>query len=129
MRKSKSLTGIVLCAALTACAAMPANRTADVVPPELVPAGFEAKDCHFEPVAPHDSGGLSSMDSSGGGVAAVAAADHGGGVRGQVKCHRTTQLLPETTQCLDDNGQEHPLQWCKDRQAARDGATAGKPSS
>ncbi len=128
MKISKSLTGTVLCAVLAACAAATTKPAAVLVPPALVPAGSESKDCHLESSEQHDSGGWGSMDTSGGGVGAIAAADHGGGTRGQVKCHRTTQILPQRSQCFDGDGQEHPVQWCKDREAARDTASA-KPSS
>jgi hypothetical protein len=128
----KTLVVCVFVLALSACGPMPPKRAVndDVVPRELVPPGYQQSECHFEKLRredePQDSGGLSSMGVG----SAVANADQGGQthvVHPPVICQHTVKDAVQI--CFDDDGVEHPMQWCLDRKAARDAGTPPPASS
>jgi hypothetical protein len=115
---------------LAACGPVPPKRAiaADVVPKELVLPGYAQSECHFDKSwhldEPQDNGWLSSI--GGGSVgSAVANADSGGRthvVHPPVICERTVKDAVQ--RCFDDNGVDHPMQWCLDRKAARNAGKA-----
>jgi hypothetical protein len=89
----------------------------DVVPQSAVPAGYIVAECHYEGATQEDR--RSGVDSGGSASAAVSQADSGGhDTQRVIKCHHETNIHIE--RCFDDNAVEHPMQWCKDRKAARD---------
>lgn len=104
-----------------ACGPVPPKQSDDIVPKDLIPAGFEQTECHFDRTTQPEqgSGGLSPAMGSAGGVVSRAN-DSAGGGHPAVKCQHVENHHFE--QCLDSDGHEHPLQWCHDRQA-------GKPTS
>ncbi len=89
--------------------------------------GYEAKDCHFKevPSAVEDSPPPVASDPSGGNMIQNSAS-RGERLRREVVCHREKTV--RTQVCTDDNGVEHPLQWCKDRGGLVE-PEDGKPTS
>jgi len=122
MRASVVLLVAALCAG---CGPVPSKQSNDVVPKELVPVGFEQSECHFVhatqadvPESRDPAGGFGAPES----VLGRASNDAGGG-HPAVKCQHVENTHFE--QCLDSDGHEHPIQWCKDRQEGK--PTSGEP--
>jgi hypothetical protein len=123
-------TVLSLVTLIASCGPVPPKAKDDVVPKELVPPGYQQSKCHFEKMWYEDDQPQDRSSGISGGV--MDKANSGGErrvVHPPVKCEHTVKDAVQI--CFDDNGVEHPMQWCLDRKAARDAdetpPTSGMP--
>jgi hypothetical protein len=105
MRETLKLIRTAIVATLVNGCGSTKPRQAEPIPPELIPDGFTAADCRHIDETPQDSGGISSV---GAGMDAAAQSKH----HLQVECHHMDAILPATSVCRDDAGNNVPLEKC-----------------
>jgi hypothetical protein len=114
---------VVLVVGLISCGPVPAKE--EVVPKELVPYGYEQSECHYVAKAAeeenHNQGGFGGTASSAVVDARAMSGEHK--TSRPFNCRHSVGVSEE--RCFDDNGVDHPMQWCLDRKAARE---ADKPT-
>jgi hypothetical protein len=113
-RDVKATVTVVICVLISiaaACGPVPPRKSAqEAVPRNLVPPGFAPEDCHFEQAdVKHESVGSSAEDLQ---DAARLSADSK--PQRAVRCTRQTEVIHSITSCIDANGQERPLVYCKE---------------
>jgi hypothetical protein len=101
------LTAAIAALVVLACASNPPKDRP--IPPDQIPPGFEASDCHWQTVKPTviESGGISSP---GGGPQMRAAPESAPEPQKVVACHRAAEHIQK---CIGADGNEKPMAQCQ----------------